>query len=47
MAEGFFHSFTGWMIFMLALGFLVVFHKALSLMIGRTQMGETRCAGGE
>jgi exosortase len=47
MAEGFFHTFTGWMIFMLALGFVVVFHKALSFMIGRTRMGDTRCAGGE
>jgi exosortase len=29
LAEGFFHESTGWVIFMLALGFLLLFHRAL------------------
>ena len=29
LAEGFFHESTGWVIFMLALGILVVFHRVL------------------
>lgn len=30
LAEGFFHESTGWVIFMIALGFLIVFHQFLS-----------------
>ena len=29
LADGFFHESTGWVIFMIALGFLLVFHRAL------------------
>jgi len=29
LAQGFFHESTGWVVFMLALGILVLFHKAL------------------
>jgi exosortase len=29
LAEGFFHESTGWVIFMIALGILLIFHRAL------------------
>jgi exosortase len=35
LAEGFFHESTGWVIFMLALGMLLVFHQALIRIVNR------------
>ncbi len=29
LAEGFFHSFSGWVIFMIALAILILFHQVL------------------
>ena len=37
-AEGFFHTFSGWLIFVVALAMLFLFHRLL--LIGRTQPGE-------
>jgi exosortase len=37
-AEGFFHIFSGWLVFVVALAMLFLFHRLL--MIGRTQTGE-------
>ena len=37
-AEGFFHTFSGWLIFVVALALLFLFHRLL--LIGRTQTGE-------
>jgi exosortase len=34
LAEGFFHTASGWLIFMLALGILIVFHQVVVLGIG-------------
>jgi len=33
-AEGFFHEFSGWVIFMVALGIMVVFHQAITRGLG-------------
>jgi len=30
LSEGFFHEFSGWVIFMMALGIMVVFHQAIT-----------------
>jgi exosortase len=35
LAEGFFHESTGWVIFMIALGFLLFFHQLLSRVVNR------------
>jgi hypothetical protein len=31
MAEGFFHESTGWILFLISLGLLIVFHRILIL----------------
>jgi exosortase len=38
LAEGFFHESTGWVIFMLALGMLVVFHRVLARTAGAARV---------
>lgn len=37
VADGFFHGFSGWLIFMFAFSLLFVFHFILSLIFGKTQ----------
>ena len=39
-AEGFFHTFSGWLMFIVALGALLVFHRALEM--GRTRTARPR-----
>lgn len=34
LSEGFFHEFSGWVIFMLALGIMVMFHQAITRGLG-------------
>jgi exosortase len=42
-AEGFFHTFSGWIMFVVALGGLVAFHRAIELGRGRWFAAEIRC----
>jgi exosortase len=35
LSEGFFHEFSGWVIFMLALGIMVLFHQAITRGLAR------------
>ena len=37
LAEGFFHESTGWVIFMIALGFLLFFHQMVLRVVNRAQ----------
>jgi exosortase len=39
-AEGFFHTFSGWLMFIVALGALLVFHRALEM--GRARIARPR-----